>query len=236
MDARRSHLHLVPGWVDLRGGVLVDIGANEGDWTAGVLRAVPGVRIIAAEPGDEPRAVLSTRFGADPNVTIDPRAVTDAPGVATYHRTRASVFASLLPPEHALHELYALPGFPTEVLETVEVPTVTLDELVGDQHVPVLKLDVQGGELAVLRGGHRVLERTDAVLVEVLFVGHYEGDATFGPLDTELRRLGFALMDMSRPFRLEDGPALWADACWSRAAALTHLLAWKEEAEALGLA
>jgi FkbM family methyltransferase len=215
-DAREIGLNMLPPWVDPRAGLLVDLGANVGAWTAHALRVFPELQVIAAEPGSEPLAVLEARFGGHSNVTVDPRAVTDATGTSTYHRTRASVFASLLPPRQALHDLYALPGSPTEVVETVEVKTVTLDELVGERPVSVLKLDVQGGELEVLRGGRRVLTRTAAVLVEVVFLPHYDGDTTFPGIHEAMNELGFALMDLSPPFRLGDGPALWADACYAR--------------------
>jgi FkbM family methyltransferase len=214
--AQEANLDMLPSWVDPRAGVLLDIGANEGEWTANVLQVFPGLDVIAAEPGVEPLAILEARFADHENVTVDPRAVTDTTGTSTYHRTRASVFASLLPPKAALHDLYALPGSPTEVLEAVEVNTVILDELVGERPVSVLKLDVQGGELAVLRGGRRVLENTAAILVEVLFLPHYEGDTTFPGLHEAMTGFGFTLMDLSRPFRLGDGPALWADACYAR--------------------
>jgi FkbM family methyltransferase len=207
---------MLPAWIDPRTGLVLDIGANEGDWTAAVLRVFPQTEVIAAEPGAEPRAVLAQRFAGTENVRIDPRAVSDLPGTASFYRTRASVFSSLHRPEPALHELYALPGGPTALIETVTVETVTLDDLVGDRAVSVLKLDVQGGELAVLRSGRRVLENTAAVLVEVLFLPHYEGDATFPDLHNTMTEIGFALIDLSAPFRLDGGPALWADACYAR--------------------
>jgi len=214
--ARRANIDMLPAWVDPRAGLVLDVGANDGDWTADFLRVFPRSEVIAVEPGAEPRAVLSRRFADAENVRIDPRAVSDLPGKASFYRTRASVFSSLNRPEPALHELYALPGAPTTLVETATVETVALDDLVGDRAVSVLKLDVQGGELAALRSGRRVLQNTAAVLVEVLFLPHYEGDATFPALDECMTDIGFALIDLSPPFRIEGGPALWADACYAR--------------------
>jgi FkbM family methyltransferase len=213
---REANIDMLPVWVDPRTGVVLDIGANQGDWTAGVLRVFPESEVIAAEPDSEPRTVLARRFAGTENVRIDPRAVSDLPGTISFYRARASVFSSLHRPQPALHELYALPGSPTTLIETTTVETVTLDDLVGDRAVSVLKLDVQGGELAVLRSGRRVLENTAAVLVEVLFLPHYEGDATFPDLHNTMTEIGFSLIDLSAPFRLDGGPALWADACYAR--------------------
>jgi FkbM family methyltransferase len=217
-DACDANLDMLAPWVDPLSGVVVDIGANEGNWTAQLLRVFPRAEVIAAEPGPEPRAILEQRFADRPNVLIDPRAVSDTTGTAEFHVTRWSVFSSLLPPAAALHELYGANWSPTEELDTVQVDTVTFDELVGEQHVSVLKLDVQGAELAVLNGGREALQHTDCVIVEVLFVPHYEGDTTFPGIHAALAEQGFQLIDISRPFRDGDGdgPALWADACYAR--------------------
>jgi FkbM family methyltransferase len=213
-DARDANLDMLPPWVDPRAGLIVDLGDNEGEWTASVLRVFPKVGILAVEPGSEPLGVLEPRFAGIPNVTIVPHAVAAATGTATFHRTESSVFASLLPPKESLSTLY--PESPVAVTERIEVPTSTLDDLVGDRPVSVLKLDVQGGELAVLEGGARTLARTDAVLAEVLFQPHYEGDAGFAALHAAMVDLGFQLFDLSEPDRVGDGPALWADASYAR--------------------
>jgi FkbM family methyltransferase len=217
--ARSANVDALPPWVDPRSGVLVDVGANEGNWTGDVLRIFPGAEVIAAEPGPEPRAVLEERFANHPNVRIDPRAVSDKTGTAAFHITNWSVFSSLLAPTATLHELYGATEASTEEVETVQVDTVTLDELVGDRHVSILKLDVQGGELAVLGGGREALKRTDCVLVEILFVEHYEGDTTFAGIHAAMIEQGFQLMDISNLYREGDGPALWADALYARAPA-----------------
>jgi FkbM family methyltransferase len=48
-----------------------------------------------------------------------------------------------------------------------EVPLRPLDELIGDVHVNLLKLDVEGYELFVLRGATRTLANTDVVYCEL---------------------------------------------------------------------
>jgi FkbM family methyltransferase len=212
--AKRAHLELLPRSVDPAAGLVVDAGANDGDWSAALLEVFPALEVLAVEPGVEPLGNLRERFKDAANVKIEPRALASVPGVSDYHRTRASVFASLLPPEHSLQELYALPGSPAAVLEVIPVETVTLDELIGPREVSVLKLEVQGGELAALEGGRQTLSRTAAVLVEVLYVPHYQGDATFSALHEAMVELGFQLMDVLPPFRIDEGPALWADACY----------------------
>src|SRR5699024_7803817 len=54
-----------------------------------------------------------------------------------------------------------------------EVPVrgTTLDVLVGEDSVDVLKIDVQGAEQLVLQGGRAVLARVGVLLIEVSFLG-----------------------------------------------------------------
>jgi hypothetical protein len=54
---------------------------------------------------------------------------------------------------------------------------LVLDELIAEGKVPrpdFLKLDVQGYELEVLKGGERALSSTRAVLLEVSFIPFFE--------------------------------------------------------------
>ena len=53
--------------------------------------------------------------------------------------------------------------------------------------------------------------RTAAVLIEVTFVSHYDGDATFPALHEQLSAHGFSLNALSEPFRAQRGAGsfLW---------------------------
>jgi FkbM family methyltransferase len=210
---RAAHLHLLPSLSVLRTGIILDLGANIGDWTAAVLRAEPKAQIIAVEPAPEPREILKRRFGN--RITIDSRAVSSESGIATLHITRHSHNSSLLAP-HALSDaLYGgLGGW--EVKDTREVETTTVDELVAGRAVALLKIDVQGAEREVLAGAMQTLTHTRAVLLEVTFVSHYHGDTTFPALHTYLTHHGFELVGLSEPYLSSRRTMLWCDACYLR--------------------
>jgi FkbM family methyltransferase len=214
-NAWRSRLHLLPDDLDLRRGLVVDVGANEGSFTNAVLTLVPEARVLAVEPAPEPLARLRERFGDRPNVTVVGQAVADEEGVAALHLTGHDHNSSLHRPRDEMRELYQDPGW--GVVRSIDVQTTSLDRLIGaDEEVSVLKLDVQGGELAVLRGAQGTLDRTRAVLMEVTFVSHYEGDADFQRLNQELLERGFQLTAISEPGRTQRGRVTWADACYER--------------------
>ena len=186
--AFRFGLHYLPRGFDFD-GLIVDVGANRGDFTATIRRLEPRSRVLAIEPAPGPRRVLAQRFGTDPCVTIDGHALSDQNGSVLLHEAERSEFTSLLPIRGSM-----------PVVSDTEVRTTMLDDLV-DVPVRLLKIDVQGHELPVLRGAARTLKVTASVMLEVLFTSLYEGDATFGTLDEFMREAGFALAGLGEAVR-----------------------------------
>lgn len=203
----------MPAFVDLGHDLIVDLGANTGDWTADVLAAIPSARILAVEPYPVAHARLSQRFAEATTVRVEGRAVSSTIGDATFHVAARDVFGSLLRPEPELEAVY---GPDARTTSSITVPTVTLDHLVGGEPVSLLKVDVQGAELDVFEGGRNTLASTQAVLIEVNFVSHYRGGSGFADVHDALGDFGFALWHITPPLRAPDGRMLWADAVYAR--------------------
>lgn len=210
-DVYAENVHLIPPDVDLDRALVVDLGANEGRWTAALLAVAPNARVIAVEPAPAMRALLEQRFAGHPNVRVVGKAVGAEPGTATLNVTEHANNSSLRRP-NAEHDAMYGDGF--RVREEVEVEVVTLDDLLGDEVADVIKIDVQGLEIDVLRGAERALRTTRAVLLETNFVSYYEGDATFDTLHAAMHERGFGLANIATPATRPDGAALWSDACY----------------------
>lgn len=208
---RAWHLQMLPSLSLLREGLIVDVGAHEGLWTRDVLEIAPASRVIAVEPQDDLRAVIARRFANDSRVTVIGRALADVEGTRQLHLMGASVNASLHPPHANMDELYRS-GW--DLQETVTIETTTVDALTADQPVALLKIDVQGAEHEVLAGAAQTLQRTSAVMLEVTFISHYEGDATFPALHERMDEAGFVLTGISPPATSPAGAMLCADACY----------------------
>jgi FkbM family methyltransferase len=87
----------------------------------------------------------------------------------------------------------------------LKVPAVTVDSLVRQfalQPPFVLKLDIQGAELAVLKGARETLKETDVVICEIDL-------AEFHHLDLVMREVSFSLFDMTELRRLPDQSLSW---------------------------
>jgi FkbM family methyltransferase len=213
LQAWMARVHLLPADVDLRRGLVVDVGANEGAFSAGVLAVAPNAEIIAAEPSPAPRIRMEQRLGALPNVSILNVAVSAASGTATFHLTAHDHNSSLHPPRIEMVDAIG-PGF--SQIGELQVPTLTLDDLVAGRTVDVLKIDVQGAELDVLEGGNATLATARSVLLEMNFYSQYEGDATFNALHAEMDHRGFSLVNVSPPLTTPDGTAIFIDGCYAR--------------------
>ena len=210
-SAHSARLDLLPSLTAIRGGLVLDLGANVGDWTDALLKTEPSVRVVAVEPAEAPRARLEERFGDDVRVTINSCAVADKPGSREFHITGHSHNASLQVPRTEMNDHYG-PGWDTE--EVLQVRVTTVDEIAQGRDVALLKIDVQGAERSVLAGAIETLPRTYAVLLEVTFVSHYENDVGFPWLHDYMTGNGFELAGLSDVFLSPRRTALWCDACY----------------------
>jgi FkbM family methyltransferase len=211
-EARRFGIDLLPPMA--LDGQVVDVGANEGQFAGALLAVAPQAQILAVEPEPATADRLRARFRDDRRLTVTETALGASVGRGELHVTDNPVFASLRRP---LDELGGQYPRGTAVADTVEVQTTTLDDLVTGP-VDVLKIDVQGSEHEVLSGGSRVLSDTTAVLIEMNFVAHYEGEASFAQLHDVLLDAGLRLVGVGElKHSATTGYPLWADACYARA-------------------
>jgi FkbM family methyltransferase len=147
-----------------RGDTVWDIGANMGLFSfAAAVMAGPEGHVLAVEPDTDLAGLLrrsAAGLAGHAPVEILPAAVSDELSVARFHIARRNRATS------------HLAGFGTAMAGGVRsrtlVPTFTLDWLAARFPPPdVLKIDVEGAELAVLTGGAQVLGGSAAVICEV---------------------------------------------------------------------
>jgi FkbM family methyltransferase len=198
--------------------VVLDIGANTGQFGQVALHVFPRARVLSFEPLPECVQAMGKRIGANPRFRIFPYAIGNADTTITIHRSASSPSSSILPMNEA--HTSAFPW--TEGREPVEVPLRRLDSLLPDLGLTgrvLMKIDVQGFGLEVLKGAVATLQRVDMVFIEVSFVSLYEGEPSFHDIYAFMRDAGFAysgLLDsLEHP---ETKEALQGDAIFRRTA------------------
>lgn len=209
-----TRLDLVPGAVLDALRVVVDVGANVGDWTAGVLDVARPGRVIVFEPSPVVFPVVRARFAGVSSVEVRQVAVGDRDGTTPFFVTAHSHNASVLRPRDDAQELLDHGG---EVRDEVEIDIARLDTALADvDHIDVLKIDVQGFERNVLAGAPATLTKSSWMLLEANFVSLYEGDLLLPELHGLMLDAGFALANLSKPY-VRKGQALFADALYRQA-------------------
>ena len=176
-----------------------DVGANIGQYATAVRRGGYRGRVISIEPGSDAFHNLWMRTEHDNSWYALRTAVAEIPGERVLHVTRNSQSSSLLPMLD--RHVEAAPS--SEVTRDETVPTETLDQLRRELGAPApyfLKLDLQGCELAALRGAPRFLRDTAATEIEMSLVELYEGAPTWEEVTSYLRDAGFTLCDLERVF------------------------------------
>lgn len=80
--------------------------------------------------------------------------------------------------------------------------TTTLDILFPTQQFDFVKIDCQGAELDILRGGNHLIEQTDVILLECSFACEYnKGAPRFIDYITYLDSIGFSVLDITELHR-----------------------------------
>ncbi len=175
-----------------------DVGAYQGDFAALCLRLWPQARVTCFEPLPHMRARLRA-LEANPRVTVHPcllGAVAD-PAVRLHARETAS---SVLPEHH-------------EDIPTIACAQTTVERVVAqdfpDDPPDLLKLDVQGYELEVLKGGEAVLPHVRVILAEVTLLDIHKGAPLLSDLVAWLAARGFVAFDVAGLTRRPLDGALW---------------------------
>ena len=143
--------HLRPGMT------FIDVGANKGDFTLLAARlAGNSGKVISIEPEPENHTILqrSIELNDYTNIRVLNVALSDRDGTANLQIGSTSGSHTLSPEFNGLR--------------TVAVPTRTLDGVVAEQQlgcVDMIKIDVQGFELAVLRGASQTLRANPGIIL-----------------------------------------------------------------------
>jgi FkbM family methyltransferase len=194
--------------------VIFDVGAYQGDAAARYAHAFPQAEIYAFEPFPPTYERLTRRFADEPQIHTINRAVSSTAGSAVFHVNGLAATNSLLQ-----RPVSGRRYFPREAatIETITVSTTTLDEFCKDKKIEapdILKLDIQGNELAALRGADETLQtgKIGLIFTEVTFVPHYEGGVLFNELCTHLNERGYTLFNFYDMYWAEIGQLRFGDA------------------------
>ncbi len=214
LDRAREYLRLNPGRPDLwqhtlsqlalqahlrdlfklhQPDLLIDVGANRGQFALKMRELGYDGPILSFEPQRAHAADLQTRAGqTDPAWTIIRGAVGESKSELVLQTFADDSFSSFHTPSSAARERF---GSLLAPVSSEKVTVRPLDAwLAGTPHAAAsrifLKTDTQGHDLAVLRGARQTLESAVMVLAEASLVPLYDSSATVENLAVVLAPYG----------------------------------------------
>ena len=175
--------------------VVIDLGAYLGHYSR--LAALKSKLVIAVEP--HPQRIERLRKECDTYTNIIPvqSFISDQNGTADiFEESYERKWLPFKPSRGDINNTYTRFHIHDKLANPITIQTMTLDTLTqehGIKKVGVIKIDVEGSELNVLRGGKKTLENTNHVLIEY----HYsENDPRYIQCQRILSELGFQFIKL----------------------------------------
>lgn len=162
---------------------IIDVGAYQGEWTKLVRRIFAGVPVLMVEAQQSKKARLEALCG---------NGVSLASAVLGAEAGRAVTFYEMETGSSYFEEQSNAPR------KASTYTTDTLDNLAAGMAGPLfLKIDAQGAELEVLRGGGQTLERCELVQLEIAILPYNKGAPTFFEVLSYMEERDFVPLDVS---------------------------------------
>jgi FkbM family methyltransferase len=156
---------------------VIDIGANEGQFITKTLPVFPNATIHCFEPLQDVYGKLKKNFEKTPNV------ITHNFGLGEANEEK-EIFNNEYSPSSSMLEMMSFHKENFDFAVKVEPKRIAIrrldDFFPADIAKPLLvKIDVQGYEMFVLKGGDKVVRQADIVIIETSFYPLYKGQPLF---------------------------------------------------------
>lgn len=165
--------------------LVLDIGAYIGMATLFFKSIYPDVTIIAVEPNPEAVGYLQRNLLANSakSVEVLPKAVSVKgerihfyiDGTDQGWNSTGSVYEKMWTGK--------------EITKKIEVESITLDQLIGESEIDLLKMDVEGAEWGILRNSEKIKSQVQHIILEY----HPVKESRLGKIVKMLRSYGFSL-------------------------------------------
>jgi len=178
---------------------VIDVGAFIGEWSQAVHAVFPKAHFLMVDGNPENKESLARTAG---------------------ELSDAEILIALLGPESRKEVTFhvrktgssVLPDLTSFGHKPITLPMVRLDDAIRDRACPepfLLKLDVQGFELEVLRGAAETLQHAEVVVLEASLLPFNQGSPLFAEVIAFMAESGFLAYDFCGQFRRETDYALF---------------------------
>jgi FkbM family methyltransferase len=190
----------------------VDVGAFDGSFFE-IIRSERNIaESILVEPQDQYFNELKKKYASDISIKLIQSVLLSESKTVSFHvNTLAATSSVLSADEKLLGTEIDITG------KTIETNSQTLDAVTAScKTIDLLKIDVQGAELEVLKGGKNALKKTQLAWIEVSFKPLYKGSALYADIIAFMESQGFVMMTIVPGFKGKSGELLQADCLFKK--------------------
>jgi FkbM family methyltransferase len=146
---------------------IIDIGANLGEWAVKVYPIFPDANYLLIDGNPNVEPILEKLCNEAPNVRYRISLLSDEEKTETFYlpKNNPTCTGASIMREKTSH-------YVDKNIAPLQLQAKTLDNTLSEENIDdidLLKLDVQGAELKVLKGGLKTLQKTKYCLLEVQF-------------------------------------------------------------------
>ena len=167
---------------------LIDIGAHVGNFSKQMYFEVPECEIMMVEANKNCEPAL--RLLGKPYDII---ALSDHEGTAELYIEKINPIATGASLYKENTDWYSDGKY-----ETVQVKTATLDSrnYFNSRPIDLIKIDVQGSELDIIKGGERTMKNAAYALIELSLLEYNQGAPLIGEVVDKMVEYGFCIIDI----------------------------------------
>lgn len=198
---------------------IIDVGANEGQFAKEILKVFPGAHLYCFEPLPEAfKKLFQWSEKQKKRISAFNFALGDQEGVfGIFNHIHHSPSSSLLKTTEVCERYYPF----TKEQVSAQIKVTTLDNWIDSLSAPLshdilVKLDVQGYEDRVIRGGQKILSIAKACIVEINLDRLYDEQPTFKDIFCLLSDLGYHFCGNLDQVYNDDGHVVFVDAVFVR--------------------
>ena len=196
-------------WINKLGiDLLLDVGANEGQFVGWMRQRGYEGSIISFEPQSSAFSLCQKRWKNDANWHGVHAALGEETGEVEMHIAGNSVSSSILPMLDS--HVNALPQ--SAIVDKEQVKIMQLDqqisELGNNAKFIYLKIDTQGYEIPVLKGCSDHLQKVAFIELELSLVELYDGQELLPEVLTQVQEMGFTPVWLEQGFSDAESPRM----------------------------
>lgn len=190
-----------------------DVGAYNGGTSLKYKEVFPTAVVYSFEPFPSSYRKALERIQGIQDIYFFQKAITDHTGKVEFFCNKSELTNSTL---QSCHTGTGIDEY-TSLEESFMVDSITIDQFCKSrqiEEIDILKLDIQGAELAALRGAESFLNRQKikVLFLEVEFMEIYKKQPLFHDIASYLYAKGYQLYDFRGLNYTEKGQIAWGDA------------------------